>query len=121
MIQLSEMQRHILLEGLSDYQSIWELVGQARDQLGTTSSPAAVRRIVLLALRPLVEGGYIQLGTLTRRGAYSDLTPWPLVGKRAIDELERKWVQLGRDPVISELAWFQLTSSGQQLAAQIEN
>lgn len=121
MIQLSEMQRHILLEGLNDYQSIWELVGQVRDELGAASSPAAVRGAVLLALRPLVEGGYVQLGTLTQRGEYSDLTPWPLGGKRAIDELERMWIQLGRDPVIGELAWLQLTSNGEQLASQLEN
>ena len=100
MMQLSDLQRRILLEGLRDYQSTWELVADVRHSLGSNADHSHVRRTVVQALRPLVERGYAELGELTLVGEFSELTPWALRGKSGIDELERQWIQLGRDPEI---------------------
>ena len=121
MMQFSDLQASILLEGLRDYQSMWELAKHIRRKLGPSADADRVRRTVLQALRPLVEGGYAEFGQLARVDQFSELTPWSLRGKSAIDELERKWIQLGRDPEIGELAWLQLTSAGEEVARQLES
>ncbi len=91
MMQLTDLQKSILREGLRDYQSIWELAAHVRDRLGSVADDSRVRRTVLQALRPLVEGGRAELGQLTRVGEFSELNPWSLSGKSAMDELERQW------------------------------
>ena len=119
MNHLNDMQRSVLLEGLRDYQSMWELAREARELIGETSSTEAVRRTVLAWIRPLIEGGYLTVGRLVRRGRFSDLEPWSAQGRAAMRELEQRWTRLGRDPEVGELAWLQLTQSGQALARGI--
>jgi hypothetical protein len=121
MMQWSDLQRSILLEGLRDYQSTRELVADVRYRLGPGADHSLVRRTVLQALRPLVEAGYVELGDLELVGEFSELAPWVLQGKAAVDELERRWIQLGRDPDVGELAWMQLTALGEKIAQGLES
>ena len=120
MNHLDDMQRSILLEGLRDYQSLWELAREARDLIGSQASTDAVRRTVLAWIQPLVEGGYVAVGELVRRGRYTDVHPWFSQGGAAMRELEQRWVRLGRDPAVGEIAWLQLTPSGETLARNME-
>ena len=99
---------------------MWELAADIRDVLGRNADPASVRRAVLEALRPLVEAGYANIGHLTRHGRLSELTPWSLDGRSAMDELERQWIQLARDPQIGDLGWLQLTPLGETVARTFE-
>ena len=122
MIQFDEFQRGVLLEGLRDFQSMWELAGDMRDAIGPHVDHDAVRLAVGNSIRPLVVEMLVEIGDLVSAGAGPKVrfVPWSLRGIAAMDELERQWVELGRDPEIGEIGWIRLMPRGKKIARRLE-
>lgn len=114
---LDAMQRSILLEGLRDHMSPWELAREARTELGAAASVAAVRRRVLEWVSPLVASGYLAVGDLVPSGKQSTrFAPWVGGSESAIHRVEQEWARLDRDPRVGEICWFHNTAQGDSVA-----
>ena len=60
---------------------------------------------VLGVVRALLEHGLLA-GNLTKEGGFE---PWDRQDSQTvINRIRREWRNLGRDPTIDEIAWFQL-------------
>lgn len=113
------MQQSILLEGLRDYVSLWELVRDARDELGAQATGDSVRERVMNWIRPIVEAAYMEVGDLVRSGERSKFVPWVTTPTNAVATVDRAWRRLGRDPTIGEICWFHNTPRGNSVARTI--
>lgn len=114
---LDSMQRSILLEGLRDHMSPWELAREARAELGASATAAAVRRRVLEWVSPLVTSGYLAIGDLVPSGEQSTrFAPWDGSAQTTLRRVEEEWARLDRDPRVGEICWFHNTSQGDSVA-----
>ena len=112
MTQLDPIQRDILVEGLEDYVGLWEVARLVREAVRRPGEDA-VRQAAIERLRPLLEGGYMEAGDLTPDGGFA---AWSSQGKGAVDQIDKRWRRLGRDPSISEICWLNNTGRGNALA-----
>jgi hypothetical protein len=114
---LDPMQKSILLEGLRDHMSAWELAREARTELGAVATATAVRRRVFGWVSPLVEAGFLAVGELVPSGEQSSrFVPWSGDSSANLRRAENEWARLDRDPSIGEICWFHNTAQGDSVA-----
>lgn len=79
--------------------------------------PEAAREAGRRVVSELVKGGYIRAGVPRGR---EDFIPWRLSADEAVERIEHEWKALGREPNISEVAWFDITGKGKVHLARSE-
>lgn len=108
----------VLEESAEDYVDLWKLLWVVEAEEDLEEDPDAAREAGQRVLSELVRGGYVRAGVPKSR---SDFAPWQLTPEEAIERVEFEWRALGRDPSISEVAWFDITDKGRAYLAQAES
>lgn len=109
-----ELERRILEELADDYLGMWEVVGLVRDGLGSaTGDASSVRESTMALLETMLMHGLVRPGLARGEGTFD---PWDSGPGPALMEIERRWDELGREPVLGEIAWFDLTDYGEKVA-----
>jgi hypothetical protein len=123
MNQLSAQQTQVLVEGLDDYVGLWRLASEARDST-PDASHGTLRRAIIDLIRPLLLNGLIEAGHLAGDGGF---VPWSRQGLDALNQIERSWRSLKRDPTIGygddpglpDDCWFKNTAAGDAYARRV--
>ncbi len=85
-----------------DYVGLWEVVIDAKHHVGMPSKMTAKERTIDLVRRMLSRG--FRPGYLAERGGFKD---WPEQNPEIIiRRIETEWDELGRDPTINDICWF---------------
>ncbi len=101
----------------SDHLDLWELLWTVEAEEDLEDDPEAAREAGRRVVSELVKGGYIHAGVPKGR---DDFIPWRLTADEAVELIEAGWKALGRDPNISEVAWFDITEKGKAHLAHSE-
>ncbi|MBA2691208.1 MAG: hypothetical protein H0U65_01770 [Rubrobacter sp.] len=112
---LSKGAHGLLAANAEDHLDLWELLWTVEAEEDLEDNPEAAREAGRRVVSELVKGGYIHAGIPKGR---SDFIPWPLSADEAIERIEREWKALGREPDISEVAWFDITEKGRAYLAR---
>ena len=117
MIELDDITREVLVEGLDDYVGIWEFAWLLRSRHPDISVDA-VREAALDRISRLVEHGLMVPGRLLDEGGFD---PWPSSPADCVERIRVEWGALGRDPEIGDICWLSSTSQGEIVARQISS
>lgn len=107
----------VLEESALDHLDLWKLLWVVEAEEDLEDDPEAAREAGRHVVSELVRGGYIHAGVPKGR---DDFMPWRLTADEAVERIEAGWKALGRDPDISEVAWFDITEKGKAHLAQSE-
>jgi hypothetical protein len=110
MTEPDPVQREILLFGLDDWVGLWVVADFVRESLQTPTAEE-VRQTAIQLLRPLVDGGYMEAGTLTSTG----FEAWRDQGT-AVDRIDGLWKRIGRDPNLADNVYLSNTTRGDAAA-----
>lgn len=99
-----------LLECKYDFGGIWQAVEFARRQ-----DPAVTKRGIIGRLRYLLRRGLVMAGDPQMGGPFK---PWEGTPEEIIDRIEREWRDLGKDPMLGDITWFDSTPAGNALLAK---
>ena len=113
MTKLDELQRAFIVEGLEDYVGLWQWVARVRDRYPDLNGDG-VRAKVLESVGELIRQNAIQAGALAGEGGFD---AWELTPAEALERIETEWIELGRDPNIPDICWFNNTEHGDALAS----
>ena len=94
----------LLREAAGDHLGLWKAMWLVRDELGP--SEADDKEPVIGVLSGLLEDGLLVAGFPKCR---LDFEPWEVEPAEAVARIRREWDELGRDPSIAEIAWFDVT------------
>lgn len=114
---LSKGAHGVLAANAEDHLDLWELLWTVKAEEDLEDDPEAAREAGRRVVSELVKGGYIHAGVPKGR---DDFIPWRLTADEAVERIETEWKALGRDPGISEVAWFDITEKGKAHLAQAE-
>lgn len=106
---LDALTRKVLLLVLDDWTGLWTLAREARE-LGVEDD-AEVMEFALSALSVLLERDLVIIGDLRSTDQF---TPWATDVSESVGRVRRRWIELGRDPDIGEIAWLDMTSAQRQ-------
>jgi hypothetical protein len=73
-----------------------------------------VRKLSLEAIRELAEQGLIEIGDVNWEQECFD--GWEFPVERAIDRIEKEWLELGRDPDLGEICFLSMPGGEAPLA-----
>jgi hypothetical protein len=95
--------RKIVLDAcVEDYTGLWLIVAKLREATGGAIDAAGILDILLGLLRE----NRIEAGMATRGGGFE---PWTLSPEEAVARIAAEWKQLGRDPDLGDIVWFNAT------------
>ena len=97
----------LLREAREDHVGLWKVLWIVEDYAGP--APDEFKETVLGVLSDLLEEGLLVAGFPSGR---LDFTPWEMPPAEAVARIRREWDELGRDPTIAEIAWFDITDKG---------
>ena len=110
----AERLEHELLEEMKDdYVGLWEIAHLVRSELGV-EDPDAVREDTLHIIEEMLMQGWIRPGVATADGGF---VPWQTDPGRWLLTISESWDRLGRTPTVGDVAWFDLTEWGEQVAS----
>ncbi len=115
---LSKGAHGVLAANAEDHLDLWELLWTVEAEEDLEDDPEAAREAGRRVVSELVKGGYIHAGVPKGR---SDFIPWRLTAAEAIERIKREWKALGREPNISEVAWFDITDKGREYLARTDS
>ena len=98
---------NLLMRGTDDWIDASEVAGIAFE-VGGAKSTDDVRLLALAVIRHVVQEGLVEVGDVTTDG----FRRWSTSTNECIERVEREWNALGRNPRLSEIAWFQNTAAG---------
>lgn len=110
MIKPDAIQRDVLTQGLEDWVGLWVVARLVRELLPAPTADE-VRREAVQRLRPLIEGGYLEVGSLTPNG----FEAWRLQGAASVERIDGLWQRLGRDPNLPDNVYLSNTARGDTL------
>lgn len=89
-------------EANEDYIGLWQIVGTVKDRM---NKPEDIMKEALDIVRELLGRGLLA-GNLTKEGGFK---PWGQQQSDAVlSRIQQEWRDLGRDPTIDDIAWFNL-------------
>jgi hypothetical protein len=110
----AERLEHELLEEMrDDYVGLWEVARLVRSELGV-DDPARVRETTLRIIEQMLMQGWIRAGYATHDGEFE---AWEVDPGTALLQIDGRWEGLGRTPTVGDIAWFDLTEWGEQIAS----
>lgn len=102
-------EQNFLTECVADYSGIWEAVVIARKH-----EPSLGRGRILESIEYLLSRGWILAGIPTANGReFTARHGTPQFIRKRIDN---EWQELGHDPWLGDLVWFNATPAGESLA-----
>jgi hypothetical protein len=102
--------REVLACVADDYMGLWEVARVVGRRMARAAFPE-IKAEAMKVLTRLYSAGYIEAGNLTEEGAF---LPWALAPSQALNKIQGEWDRLGRLPDIGEIAWLNLTPSGEE-------
>lgn len=91
-----------LREMNDDYVGLWQIVHVLREEWGVVS-PADLRKQTMLIVRQLLSHPEVKAGLLSTAHGF---LPWNSNLEESMLRISRDWDALGRDPTLSEVAYF---------------
>ncbi len=111
MLQLTELQKQILMDCADDYTGLWFIIDTVRDVF-PMADPETIQKKTIEVIRELLEAKFIEAGCLNDWGRRFDL--WSLPVDETIDRIVEEWTALGREPHLDEVVWFVATAMGEE-------
>jgi len=102
-VDLNPVRARWLVEGVESDIGLWWLADDIREVVGRDTDEEEIRRLTLLALKPLLEAQQLQVVQLFEDGSYE---PWSGSADTQLRRIETEWRGLGRMPQIGDVAWF---------------
>jgi len=93
----------ILTELPEDFVGLWWIPSRLRDEFGI-SDPDELRRKSLLVAASVLAESEVVFGQFSR----GEFCHWPETGDDAVRRIEREWRELGHEPDIGDIGWFDL-------------
>ena len=97
-----------------DHVGLWRLVRAVQEDLAV-GEPEQVRAATLKLVHALLEQPGMQIGIPAPDGI--SFVPWNVNPDVAANEVGKRWLELGRNPDIGEIAWFNLAHKSVSPAA----
>src|SRR5436190_7971067 len=113
-MQLSEVERALLKEGLRDWSGVWVVAGLAQSY-HPDATIDEVRETAVSSIRNLLRSDLMVAGDLIEKA----FVPWEMTADEAADRIDLEWKSLGRIPNPPESAWFELTVTGRDIAQEL--
>jgi hypothetical protein len=110
-LDIQPTKKNFLLFCDDDWAGLWVLISDVRQDFPKLSQDQ-VRETTLAILRDLLEEGLIQAGQPVGRGKFD---PWKSVTDETIQRIRDEWIKLGRDPIIGDVTWLEITQKGVDL------
>ena len=100
-----EIKDQLLLEALDDWVGLWDVLGYFEDL-----PESARKRSTLAAVDEMLRSGWFEAGFPTLDGTFE---AWPLSVDASLRRISDEWAELGKDPSLGDIAWFNLTPLGE--------
>jgi hypothetical protein len=80
-----------------------------------------IMRLALDVIRELLEAEYLYAGdaVTSAAGSYT-VCSWGLDPPDALSRIKEKWLELGRQPDLGDVVWFELTDQGKAQARKLQ-
>lgn len=101
--ELEELQADWIAASRGDDLGLFAVVRSVRERLRPGASWDLVRSISVEALAPLLRSGQLVAVDLLPAG---EIAKWRGTPDEWLERIDSEWRALGRDPTISEIAWF---------------
>ena len=89
-------------EARDDYVGLWQIVHRAKKRATDEND---VKAVTLAVIKGLLDRG-LAAGNLTQEGGFQ---PWSGQDLKAVsNRIQQEWQDLGRNPTVDDIAWFQL-------------
>lgn len=86
-----------------DHVGLWRIVNAVRFDLDS-KCPSEIHSVTLRLVRTLLAERGVRVGQPTPDGR--QFISWELSPEQAVNQIDKEWTALGRDPNIGEVAWF---------------
>lgn len=112
---LDVVRREIQLHLKVDWIGLWLFPHLIREMVGMEDD-AEVRKASMELVREFLERDVIEAGDIDwDAGAF---VSWGLEPSAALARIESEWSALGKEPGLSEIAWFALTEHGSKVVGR---
>jgi hypothetical protein len=108
---IEEALDELLRLGLDDWIQTWEVASIAKFKCGARTSDERRTTSIGLIRRALMDELLIA-GEVTPDGFHK----WALTPELAVARIEREWSELGREPTLGDICWFDITQAGMAAA-----
>lgn len=115
-LDIVRLERELLEECAEDHLGLWAVIWPLREEFGVEDEGER-HEITLRMLTDLLEAGLIQAGIPEGRQHFN---AWNLPAAEALKRIEREWNELGHEPNIGDIVWFDITEKGKAHLAQSE-
>lgn len=111
----------LLAHGLVDSIQLINIIDAVCRHYGLSlSDESNIMRLALEVIRELLEAEYLYAGdaVTSAAGSYT-VRSWGLDPLDALSRIEKKWLELGRQPDLGDVVWFELTDRGKEQARKV--
>ena len=109
----------LIIEGTEDEIGLWEVIHDIKSQYPEIKPPE-IKSMTLEAIREILETGFMKIATY---GYVDNQEPpyeiWDLDIDSIVRRLEKEWDELGREPIIADIAWLINTKKGDKEAERL--
>ena len=112
MATLDDVRASVLEHGTIDWVGLWVFPLTIREDLGVNEEES--RKLTIQLARGLLEDGLFEVGDIDWEK--KRFVSWRLDPEEAITRIDEEWTQLGKEPGLSEIAWFAITEKGKTVA-----
>lgn len=115
-LDIARLERELLEECAEDHLGLWAVIWPLREEFGIEDEDER-RKITLRMLTHLLGMGLMRAGVPDGRLRFN---AWNLPATEALKRIEREWNELGREPNIGDVVWFDITEKGRAYLARSE-
>jgi hypothetical protein len=99
----------ILLEACEDYVGLWSVIWEFRE-IFKEAQESATRQKTIKVIKSLLEDDLIYAGQFNIDGEFER---WDGTYFDVLSRIEAEWDELGREPEMGEIVWFEATEKGE--------
>jgi hypothetical protein len=99
----------VLLEACEDYVGLWSIVWEFREIFKETQNNV-IQRDTMEVITKLLNNGFVYAGQFNSDGEFERWNSTPDV---ILTRIEVEWNNLGREPDMGEIVWFEATEKGE--------
>jgi hypothetical protein len=94
-----------------DWAGLWVLISFLKEYFPKLREDE-IREKTLNILQDIMEAGLIEPG---EPGEGTNFIPWESSPTESIQRIRAEWIQLGRSPILGDIAWLMITQKGLDL------